>query len=100
MRARACAASSRSRPTQPKRDPSARITGWPLRDHLPYQNGPVARSRMNGLALGFGAIHMQLTGCFGRNVGPGNGPGNRPSGQLLRATFLARNAYFKSSSTY
>jgi hypothetical protein len=55
---------------------------------------------MKGLALGFGAIHMQLTGCFGRNVCPGNGPGNRHIGQRSRATFLTRNAYFKGSSTY
>jgi len=26
--------------------PSARTTGWQLRDHLPYQNGPVDRWRM------------------------------------------------------
>ena len=80
--------------------PSARITGWPLRDHLPYQNGPVARSRMKGLALGFGAIQMQLTGCFGRNVCPGNGAGNCHFGQRPRATFLARNAYSKGILTY
>jgi hypothetical protein len=34
--------------------PKARMTGWPFRDHFPYQNGPVERSRTKGLDVGFG----------------------------------------------
>jgi hypothetical protein len=36
--------------------PSARITGSPFRDHLPYQGGPVARSRMKGREAGWGGL--------------------------------------------
>ena len=85
--------------TPPRRDP-ARITGWPFRDHLPYQCG-IARSQMKGraLALGFDAIEDDRTPRSGRIVCPGNCLCNCPSGRRSQATFLARNAHFKGIST-
>jgi hypothetical protein len=61
------------------------MTGWPFRDHLPYQNGPVERWRMKGLEVGFGLIakskvHPGSDGSSDRatvwaTVASGNGPG-------------------------
>ena len=44
------------------------MTGWPFRDHLPYQNGPVARWRMKGRALGLGVINRRFAAYPSRQI--------------------------------